>query len=104
MGELDHEVDAPRGATSREWEVFVREAAADPLTHAGSVSAPSAEIAREQAEKLFGHAAAALWLCPADETRRFQDEALALDPAADEGDATMDEAEMHAETLRGEDA
>jgi len=100
---MDHEVEAPRGATSREWEVFVREAGEDPLTHAGSVSAPSAEIAREQAAKLFGHAAVALWLCPADETVRVQNEALALDPAAGEADAAMDRGEMAAETLRGED-
>ncbi|MFC7076011.1 Htur_1727 family rSAM-partnered candidate RiPP [Haloarcula halophila] len=104
MGQLDHEVDAPRGATSREWEVFVREDATEPLTHAGSVSAPAEEVAHEQATKLFGHAAVALWLCPADETRRYQDESLALDPGESDGDATMDESEMRAETLRGEDA
>ncbi|MBX0324645.1 Htur_1727 family rSAM-partnered candidate RiPP [Halomicroarcula sp. F13] len=102
MGELDHEVDAPRGATSREWEVFCREASADPLTHVGSVSAPSADIAREQATRLFAHAAEALWLCPADETVRVQDESLALDPDSDGADATMDEQAMHDETLRGE--
>ncbi|GGN96211.1 Htur_1727 family rSAM-partnered candidate RiPP [Haloarcula pellucida] len=102
MGELDHEVDAPRGATSREWEVFCRESSADPLTHVGSVSAPSADIAREQATQLFAHAAEALWLCPADETVRVQAESLALDPAADGTDATMDAESMQAETLRGE--
>ncbi|WP_254271632.1 Htur_1727 family rSAM-partnered candidate RiPP [Haloarcula marina] len=102
MGELDHEVDAPRGATSREWEVFCRETSADPLTHVGSVSAPSADIARQQATQLFAHAAEALWLCPADETVRVQSDALALAAESDETDATMDAAAMHEETLRGE--
>ncbi|MBV0901900.1 Htur_1727 family rSAM-partnered candidate RiPP [Haloarcula salina] len=103
MGEFDHEVDAPRGATSREWEVFVREATADPLTHVGSVSAPSADVAREQAASLFGRTAVALWLCPADETRRYQAEAATLGAGAAGEDATMSVAEMQSETLRGED-
>lgn len=104
MQRLDHEVDAPRGATSREWELFVSEDSDAPLSHVGSVSAPSADIAREQAAALFGDSAERLWLCPADETRRFQtaDQALvADDPAA--ADRTMDPDRMAAETLRGED-
>lgn len=66
-----HRVDAPRADESREWEVFLRDAPDDELTHAGSVSAPSAALAHEQASSLFDHAAATIWLCPADETRRF---------------------------------
>jgi len=66
-----HRVDAPRADGSREWEVFLRDAPDDELTHAGSVSAPSADLAHEQATTLFGHAAATIWLCPTDETRRF---------------------------------
>jgi len=100
-------VDAPRGATSREWEVFCREATADPLTHVGSVSAPSAAIAREQATQLFGHAAESLWLCPADETVRLQrtDAGVGTDSETATPDAapTMDETTMQTETLRGED-
>jgi len=65
-------VDEPRDAVSREWELFVREDGEDPLTHAGSVSAPSAEIAREQARKLFDWTAEALWLCPAEAVERWQ--------------------------------
>ncbi|MFB6073969.1 MAG: Htur_1727 family rSAM-partnered candidate RiPP [Haloarculaceae archaeon] len=80
---LDHEVDAPRGATTREWEVFVRESDDEPLVHAGSVSAPDAAVAREQATTLFDWASAALWLCPADKVRRYQAAALSL--AADDG-------------------
>lgn len=104
MERLDHEVDAPRGATSREWELFVSEAAGEPLSHVGSVSAPTAEVAREQATALFGDSAERLWLCPADETRRFQtaDQALVPDGSAD-ADRTMAPDRMAAETLRGED-
>ena len=103
MERLDNEVDAPRGATSREWELFVSEDSAEPLTQAGSVSAPSADIAREQATALFGHSVERLWLCPADETRRFQtaDQSLVATDAG--GETTMDREEMAAETLRGED-
>ena len=107
MQRLDHEVDAPRGATSREWELFVSEESDAPLTHVGSVSAPSADVAREQATALFGHAATRLWLCPADETRRFQtaDQGLRTDSdaAASGDDQTMDRNRMAAETLRGDD-
>ena len=97
-------VDAPRGATAREWEVFCRECESEPLTHVGSVSAPTAAVAREQATSLFGHAAAALWLCPADETVRVQDQEFGVGVTADEGDdaPTMDEGEMTDETLQGE--
>ncbi len=104
----DKTVDAPRGATSREWEVFCRESEAEPLTHAGSVSAPTAAVAREQAATLFGHAAAALWLCPADETVRVQEGDLGVGATGAPGEGgegatpTMEKGEMDAETLRGE--
>ena len=100
-------VDAPRGDTSREWEVFCRETESEPLTHVGSVSAPTAAVARDQAATLFGHAATALWLCPAEETVRVQERALGVgETAAVEADddasaPTMDEDRMDAETLRG---
>jgi|GEM_PF-1284484 len=82
---LDSAVGAPRGDVTREWELFVREESGDPLTHAGSVSAPSAEIAREQAERLFGWTAETLWLCPADETRRFAADGVPLSERAEAG-------------------
>ena len=75
---IDAAVDAPRGDVTREWELFVREESSEPLRHAGSVSAPTAEIAREQAAQLFGWSAETLWLCPADETRRFTAEDVSL--------------------------
>jgi rSAM-partnered protein len=69
-------IDAPRSDGEREWEVFVRESTADPLRHAGSVTAPTAATAREVAEPLFEHAADALWLCPSDEVVRVADRTL----------------------------
>ncbi|QLH78037.1 rSAM-partnered protein [Halosimplex rubrum] len=98
---LDATVDAPRGDVTREWELFVREATGDPLTHAGSVSAPSAEIAREQAAQLFAWSAETMWLCPADETRRFAADGVALSDRA--GDRGTDET-AEATAAGGEDA
>jgi rSAM-partnered protein len=62
--------DAPRATTGREWELFVREDDATALTHAGSLTAPTREIAREQATQLLGWSATDVWLCPADEVER----------------------------------
>lgn len=78
-------VDEPRDAVTREWELFVREAATEPLVHVGSVSAPSASIAREQARSLFGWTVEALWCCPADEVERVQTTAVSAVASA-EGD------------------
>ncbi|MCU4801910.1 Htur_1727 family rSAM-partnered candidate RiPP [Halobacteria archaeon HArc-gm2] len=69
-GDLDHEVTAPRASNGREWELFVSEDATDPPRHAGSVTAPSREVAVEQAERLVGRDAETLWVCPADEVAR----------------------------------
>jgi hypothetical protein len=68
------------------------------------VSAPTAAVAREQASALFAHSVEQLWLCPADETRRFQtaEQSLVADDADADGDATMDREEMAAETLQGD--
>lgn len=54
----------------REWEVFVRRAPDEPMTHVGSVSAGTADIAREHATALFGQFSEDLWLCPADAVER----------------------------------
>ena len=83
-------LDEPRGDRTREWELFVREESEDPLRHAGSVSAPTAEVAREQATTLFGFGVETLWLCPADETHRFVAEDVALSDRAEtyEGETT----------------
>ncbi|KTG13534.1 Htur_1727 family rSAM-partnered candidate RiPP [Haloferax profundi] len=61
----------PRIDGSRQWEVFFRETDAEPMRHVGSVTAPSIDLATEQARTLFDFAASALWLCPADEVRRL---------------------------------
>lgn len=84
MDAFDDTVTASRAAESREWEVFCRECESDPLTHVGSVSAPSVTVAREQATRLFGHATAALWLCPADEVHRLQQRDLGVGSAPDD--------------------
>jgi len=77
-------VDEPRADETREWELFVRESSEESLRHAGSVSAPTAAIAREQATTLFGFAAETLWLCPADETVRLVADDVALGDRADD--------------------
>ncbi|WP_089815464.1 Htur_1727 family rSAM-partnered candidate RiPP [Halomicrobium zhouii] len=69
-GRLDHEVTAPRASNGREWDLFVSEDATDPPRHAGSVTAPSREVAVEQADRLVGRDAETLWVCPADEVTR----------------------------------
>jgi rSAM-partnered protein len=99
MDAVDH---PPRGGTSREWELFYRASPPEPLTHVGSVSAPTADIAREQASKLFGDADA-LWLCPADETVRLQSEGTGVGSDTDSAERTMDESAMRETTLRGEE-
>ncbi|GAB3681600.1 hypothetical protein GCM10028857_06070 [Salinarchaeum chitinilyticum] len=87
----------PRGDPSREWEVFVRDDADEPLGHVGSVSAQTAEIANEQASRLFAWYADDLWLCPADEVRRFSthdlddDEREATDSNGDAPTDVVDE-------------
>jgi len=81
-------VDEPRGDRTREWELFVRESTDESLRHAGSVSAPTAEVAREQATTLFGFAAETLWLCPADETVRLVSDGVALGDRAGEDEAS----------------
>jgi len=55
---------------SPEWEVFLRESPDEPMTHVGSVSAATADAAREDAAALFGRFADDLWLCPAAEVTR----------------------------------
>ncbi|WP_136717800.1 Htur_1727 family rSAM-partnered candidate RiPP [Halorientalis salina] len=59
-----------RATTGREWELFVSDDEGPPR-HAGSVSAPTADVAREQARNLLGWSVDDVWLCPADEVERF---------------------------------
>ncbi|WP_256335741.1 Htur_1727 family rSAM-partnered candidate RiPP [Halopenitus persicus] len=87
---------APRATTERRWEVFVREDADDPLTHVGTIAAPSPEVAHEEASTLFAWYARDLWVCPADETYRYSAETLGAeyedtdDPEEMPGDPSED--------------
>ncbi|WP_233255114.1 Htur_1727 family rSAM-partnered candidate RiPP [Halopenitus persicus] len=67
---------APRATTERRWEVFVREDADEPMTHVGTITAPSPEVAHEEASTLFAWYARDLWVCPSDETYRYSSETL----------------------------
>lgn len=79
--------DHARADRGREWELFVRESVDEPLTHAGSVTAPTESLAHDRAASLVGWNAEAVWLCPADETARFGGRRLGEDDTApDDGD------------------
>ncbi|QLD91050.1 rSAM-partnered protein [Natronomonas salina] len=73
---------APRG---REWEVFVRESAGEPLHHAGSVRAPTPDDAHDLASRLFAWYASDLWICPSAAVSRYTSHDLAEErrPASD---------------------
>lgn len=66
----------PRNAVETEWEVFVREREGDPLHHAGSVSASTAQIAYEETTKLFAWYAKDIWICPASDVHRYSTHTL----------------------------
>ncbi|QZX99279.1 Htur_1727 family rSAM-partnered candidate RiPP [Halobaculum rubrum] len=68
-------VRQPRADDVPEWEVFLRESSGDPLRHAGSVTAPSADVAHEQASTLFPDASTQ-WLARSDRVARFSDRDL----------------------------
>jgi len=70
------EPSGPRSADGRRFEVFVREEAADPLRHVGTVAAPTPDAAHEEASKLFAWYARDVWVCPASETHRYSAESL----------------------------
>ncbi|WP_136601822.1 Htur_1727 family rSAM-partnered candidate RiPP [Salinigranum halophilum] len=67
--------DEPRHDGIDEWEVFLRTEPTDPLCHAGSVTAPTADAAHEHAGALFADAES-IWLCPTHEVARFTTRAL----------------------------
>ena len=66
-----HADKTPRRTHERRWEVFVPESESDLMRRAGTVAAPSPDVAHEEATGLFGWHARDVWLCPADETHRF---------------------------------
>jgi rSAM-partnered protein len=84
--------DQPRGVDEPEWEVFVREDERESLRHVGSVSAPSADVAHEQATKLFAWCTSDVWVCPAGAVRRYSTHTLDGDaePAPVDTDGTGD--------------
>jgi rSAM-partnered protein len=87
-------VDAPRSDGEPEWELFLRESPTEPLRHAGSVTASSAEAAHERATGLFPEAMT-VWCCPATEVSRVTTRDLGRDyrEADEEGaaDTTADD-------------
>ncbi|RLM53225.1 rSAM-partnered protein [Halobellus sp. Atlit-31R] len=89
----------PRSDTTPEWEVFLRSEESDPLRHVGSVSAPSEDVAHEQATSMFGFAAQTLWLCRADDVARFTERDLGA--ADDSSKAAAADAESAARPSGG---
>ena len=83
--------DQPRDAVEQEWEIFIRDDTDDPLQHAGSISAPTADVAHIQATKLFGWYATDIWLCPASDVRRYSTHTL--DEQADSVSSDIDSEE-----------
>jgi rSAM-partnered protein len=81
-----------RGNPTRQWEVFVRDEADDPMRHVGSVAAASGTEAHEHASRLFGWYAADVWLCPADAVVRYSTRGLAetAEERSDERDGDDD--------------
>jgi len=91
----------PRSADGRRFEVFVREEAADPLRHVGTVAAPTPDAAHEEASKLFAWYARDVWVCPASETHRYSAESLGETGGETEGAAdasAADEPRVYEET------
>lgn len=85
----------PRIDGSRQWEVFYRDVPTEPMRHVGSVTAPSEDLATEQARTLFGDGDADLWLAPADEFLRLGGNDLAAkgegaNGGTEHGDAAED--------------
>lgn len=78
----------PRSADGRQFEVFLRETATEPLRHVGTVAAPTPETAHEEAAVLFGWAARDIWLCPAESTHRYTTEPLAVDDDGEDSSAS----------------
>ncbi|WP_058366336.1 Htur_1727 family rSAM-partnered candidate RiPP [Haloparvum sedimenti] len=96
---------APRATTERRFEVFVREAADEPLEHVGTVAAPDPDTAHEEAGKLFAWYARDVWVCPSGETHRYSTYSLAgegdeveADSGGDSDDRAPPEPRVYEET------
>ncbi|MFB6206509.1 MAG: Htur_1727 family rSAM-partnered candidate RiPP [Haloglomus sp.] len=81
---------APRADDQPEWELFLRESPTEPLCHAGSVTAESAEAAHERASELFPEATT-LWCCPASRVARFTERDLGSEYRGGTADGPDDE-------------
>ncbi|SHG90795.1 Htur_1727 family rSAM-partnered candidate RiPP [Halobaculum gomorrense] len=100
-------VDAARADGSPEWEAFLRESASDPLRHAGSVTAPSIEVAHDQASTLCPDALT-LWLVCSDRVARFAERDLGAEyevpgeptESAESADSAAAAADSSAEQIR----
>jgi rSAM-partnered protein len=89
----------PRSADGRRFEVFVRDEEADPLRHVGTVAAPTADAAHEEASKLFAWYARDVWVCPAAEVSRYSAASLADEDGGADADAEdADEPRVYEET------
>lgn len=80
-----------RAPDGREWEVFIRDEASDPLRHVGSVRAPGPDHAHESASRLFGWYATDIWVVPADTVHRYVGETLSDDARPVNGDGGDEE-------------
>ncbi|MUW15866.1 rSAM-partnered protein [Halorubrum sp. CBA1125] len=92
----------PRSADGRRFEVFVREEETDPLSHVGTVAAPTPDAAHEEASRLFAWYARDVWVCPAEETHRYSAASLAAETpegrGADAGGDRTAEPRVYEET------
>ncbi|SEQ36524.1 Htur_1727 family rSAM-partnered candidate RiPP [Natrinema salaciae] len=92
-----------RGNPTRQWEVFVRAEADDPMHHVGSVAAANGTEAHEHASRLFGWYAVDVWLCPAAAVERYSTRGLANDAAERADDAGDDEDDRDGDDAESEE-
>lgn len=103
MPDTTEAVTEPRSDGPPAWEVFVRTTRSDPLTHAGSVTAPARDLAVERATTLFPDAHS-VWLCPATEVVRRTDRTLGEPSDTDTDTDTVADVEVDADADADVDA
>jgi rSAM-partnered protein len=67
------EVEQRRPDADPAWEILARDEADDPPWYVGTVRAEDARAAHEEATRLFCWYAHEIWVCPAEEVRRFSE-------------------------------
>lgn len=77
-------VERPRPDADPAWEVFARDDEGDSLRYVGTVRAEEADEAHQEATRLFCWYAHDVWVCPAEEMRKFS-----TDARADEDDVEI---------------